>query len=311
MANRTDAPLPAAPDPLRPSAVLLGPLGLPGTRARLAGLALVVVATVLTQVGGAVLWPWFAPAARVTRRAPGRWRFPAGILVLAAGWVVTGQLAAPLVARLAGRVPLPLVATAEVPLGPRSLVYPLLLRSYVRPAVRDALVDAAREVAAAHPGAVVRYLDAGFPLPGLPLLPHLSHGDGRKVDVALLFERDGAPVDGTPSPLGYWGFAVPPGPDGARLAADRDAACAGALAEVPVLGPTRLRWDLPWLQPAWPALALDVDRTGALVRALSADERVTRMLLEPTLHAAVGAPKVRANPCAVARHDDHLHVEVR
>jgi hypothetical protein len=211
------------------------------------------------------------------------------------------QLVTPVIASRTGRVRLPAYATEEVPLGPRWVGYVLLGRNYVRPPLRDALVSSARRTRAAWPGTVVRYLDTGFPFPGIPLLPHLSHGDGRKADLALLFSRDGAPVDATLSPIGYWGYVRPAIAEQARAFAERQATCHDST----------LRWDLDALQPLWPDLALDVDRTGRLLRELAAEPAVTSLLLEPTLHGVLSSPKLRANPCDVARHDDHVHVSIR
>ena len=62
------------------------------------------------------------------------------------------------------------------------------------------------------PGTQVLALDANFPfLDGFSMFPHLSHADGRKLDVAFLYEsEDGQSAFGaTRSPIGYWAFEQP------------------------------------------------------------------------------------------------------
>lgn len=277
--------------------VLAGPFAWPGPAGPgLAALA-ALLAGALAGPAGLAAWPVLGLAGAAARA--GR---PLGALgALLVGFALWTSVLLPALARRFGRVPLPAVATAQDPLGPRSLLTVAAGRHYVVPAAREALLAAARRTAAAHPGAVLRYLDAGFALPGWPMVPHLSHGDGRKVDLAFLYaDPAGTPVDAAPSPLGYGAHALPEGPAEARAFAARDAACAGRGAR---------RWDLGWLALR-PGLTLDRPRTRAALRSLAAEPAVQLLLLEPTLHAALAAPKLRANPCTVARHDDHVHVAV-
>ena len=45
------------------------------------------------------------------------------------------------------------------------------------------------KIAAQYPGATIQYLDACFPfIDRFPLLPHLSHNDGNKIDLSLFQE---------------------------------------------------------------------------------------------------------------------------
>ena len=177
----------------------------------------------------------------------------------------------------------------------------VLNRHYATPAVRAELMRIADRLATDFPGARVSYLDAAFPfLDGVPLPPHLTHRDGRKVDIALFFVApdSGRPLPGhAPSPIGYWGY-VPPRPGEPSPCAGRD---------------SWLRWDFAWLQPLLPESELDAARTRALVQRLAASPRVVRIFLEPHLRQrlAVLHPKVRFQGCAAARHDDHIHVSFR
>jgi hypothetical protein len=160
--------------------------------------------------------------------------------------------------------------------------------------VRQALREVNSEFASEANGAEIAYLDAAFPFfDWFPMLPHISHGNGRKVDLALFFEGR----TGTPSPIGYWGF-VQPRPGDPRPCRRH----AGFL-----------RWDVSWLQPFLPKARLDPDRSRRLLIRLAEDPKVRRILIEPHLRARLGLthPKIRFQGCWAARHDDHMHIEFR
>ncbi len=177
----------------------------------------------------------------------------------------------------------------------QSLFYCGLNRHYVAPELAEMLDDVAADVAARYPGTVTLVLDANFPLfDGFPLLPHVSHDDGRKADLAFYYADDTRYLPGAVrSPIGY--FAFEDGPT--HCPADA--------------WPT-LRWSFGWVQPLWRGWRLEPARTAYLVERLAQDARVSRVFLEPHLVQDLGLshPKIRFQGCRVARHDDHIHVEI-
>ncbi len=181
--------------------------------ARAAGfLLLFLLLTALTQIGGLVLLAWLLLGRLVDAKMPAglfkRVAKLAGFMVLYL--VVTFGLVPPL-ARLFGRVPLPVRGTAYV--APLTVWTCLLNRHYVKPPLRQSLYAAARQLHAAFPGTQVAYLDANFPfLDGFPLWPHLSHNDGNKLDLAFCYRdvRTGERLSGrAPSPIGYGVYEDP------------------------------------------------------------------------------------------------------
>lgn len=56
-----------------------------------------------------------------------------------------------------------------------------------------------------HKGIQVVYLDTNFPfINKFPLLPHLSHSDGKKIDVSLIYKDEkGKLTNKKPSVSGY------------------------------------------------------------------------------------------------------------
>ncbi|NHX27670.1 hypothetical protein HA397_27365, partial [Escherichia coli] len=166
----------------------------------------------------------------------------------------------------------------------------------VSPDLADAAQRAARQVAEAYPDTVTLALDGGFPfLDGFPLLPHLSHADGDKLDFAFYYTNAGGRYlrGKTRSPIGYWAFETP---------------------ETQICPNRRwtLRWDLRALQPLWPNRPIETARTRVLITALMADPRITKIFVEPPLAQRLGVQgaKLRFQGCRAARHDDHIHVQL-
>jgi hypothetical protein len=267
------------------------------------GLA-VVLLTVVTQVGGVA---WLAALALRRAFAPRRpFRWPL-LLLLFLLCYLAASFAAEVVAERQDRIALPCGADDGRHLVMASRLYCLLNRNYVTTETYF-LVDAlAREMDERFSGTLTQILDAGFPLlSGFPLLPHLSHDDGRKVDLAFYYkDASGSYARGAlASPLGYWGF-TPPRPGEPQPCAED-----GGL-----LG---LRWNMGWFQPlVRDDVTLDEARTAAALRWLVAEGdgggRLDRILLEPHLKARLGvaSDRIRFQGCGAARHDDHIHIESR
>jgi hypothetical protein len=176
-------------------------------------LFLFVVLTLVTQVGGLIL---------VLAWLIGRYGFPKSL----SGWRRTAALAAlfvglyaglsiflvPPLAAVGGRVPLPCRAQSDRPFAAAHPLYCVLNRHYVDPRLAVLLTALSREIDRAYPGTLTVFLDANFPfLDRFPLLPHLSHSDGRKLDLAYYYRApDGQYLPGQlRSPIGYWAFEQP------------------------------------------------------------------------------------------------------
>ena len=258
----------------------------------LLGHALIVaLLTLLTQIGGAAYlaalpatWRW---------RRVSRWRHTA---YLATATIVIYAVASiAIVPPLAG-----LFGHERAACASTTLAGCLLNRTYLKPKPLALMTALDQAMGNRFPGSNVTILEGSFPfLDGFPLPPHLSHHDGRKVDLAYFYrDASGRPIArGSPSPVGYFHFQQPrPG--------DREP-CAGRF--------TPLRWGFAWLQPEEPAWMLDEERTRAMILWLKARPEVTRIFIEPHLADRLGVSggKVRFQGCQAARHDDHLHVEVR
>jgi len=192
----------------------------------------------------------------------------------------------------AGLVRLPCHAVSPRPVN---VSYCLLGRNYVTLAARSVVVDAAGKMAARYPGFVLFYMDASGADGRRPFAPHLSHGDGREVDLALVYDsRDGRPLAKPPTPTGYYANINPRPGDPLPC---RNVKGSQRAADPPP--------DAPW--------RLDEPRTRDLATTLIQDTRVKRIFLEPHLKLRLGLgdqSKVRFQGCWAGRHDDHIHVDV-
>lgn len=251
-----------------------------------------VLLTALTQVGGVLYAATLLPSRRVRTRAH---RLALFVALYAAAWYPIGRLAA-----LSGRRPLPCTEADDTPLR-ASPIACVLHRHYAKAGLADVATALARAEARAYPGTLTRTLDAGFPFAdGFPLLPHLSHRDGRKLDLAFYYRDDGGYRRGAlSSPLGYGRFEQP-GPGDPQP-------CRGMASS--------RRWEMGWLAPfTRSGLSLDRDRTRFALRWLAGEGRrrgVTKVFVEPHLARRLGVSgaAIRFQGCRAARHDDHLHVE--
>ncbi|MGO1080023.1 hypothetical protein [Inquilinus sp. CA228] len=191
---------------------------------RLAFLLAVLVLTVLSQIGGAVLiLAWL-----LSRALPleGRLRGLALLGLFAILYAIATLVVVPPLAALAGRVPLPCRAEPGRPVAAGSPLYCLLNRNYVDPRLGPLLDALAAAMDQAHPGTVTLYLDANFPfLDGMPLAPHLSHDDGRKLDLAF----SSMPIPTAPIGRACCGRRSATGPSSSRDRTTRSPApsCAG------------------------------------------------------------------------------------
>lgn len=171
-------------------------------------------------------------------------------------------------------------------------------RHFVTPAARDTLTAAARAIAARYPDEVLRFMDASGPDGVKPFLPHLSHGDGRQIDLGLYYtDVAGRPLDRFPDTSRYGGrWPAEPVRPGEQLACPSGRSGRAEKPDPPA--------NRPW--------RLDEARTKALLETLIADRRVRRVLIEPHLEQRLGLwghPKLRFAGCQAARHDDHIHVD--
>ncbi len=262
-----------------------------------------VLLTLLTQVGG-VIYLLCIPLYKKVKGWFSGWKRPVANLSFFLGvYLLASFTLIPLLARITGRVPLPLIQEKGV--EPLAILTCVMNRHYVRSEVREVLFQCATELRKKHPDAIVSYLDGNFPfVNGFPLLPHWSHNDGKKLDLAFFYTESEKEVNGEAlTYLGYGGFEEP------------------RSAEVNTAEQCRKRGAFQYGMTGWFAtnrkkghLKFDEKRTGALIRLLAQKAQVQKIFIEPHLRNRLGLSavgKVRFHGCHAVRHDDHIHFQLR
>jgi hypothetical protein len=114
---------------------------------------------------------------------------------------------APNIAPFFGRVKI----EASNKIKAHSFITLLFNRNYVTPKIQSILNDISLMVSKNLSDIKLIYLDANFPFfDGFPLLPHLSHNAGRKIDISFIYEDKDKKISNLkPSISGYGIFEKP------------------------------------------------------------------------------------------------------
>jgi hypothetical protein len=209
----------------------------------------------------------------------------------------------PLIAKPLGRVPLPVTQTNN--LQSLNIMTCLLNRHYLRPALRQTALDVATKMNHQFPGTIVNYLDAGFPfINKFPVVPHLSHNDGKKLDLAFCYidNRTGQPTNRAPSIIGY-GISEQP---------------RASEVNTTIMCTSKGYWQYNFMMTIIPQgnkryFTFDSIRTKQLVNYFATMPAIGKIFIEPHLKTRLGltSNKIRFHGCQAVRHDDHIHVQLK
>ncbi len=205
-------------------------------------------------------------------------------------------LITPVVAPLFGREPVK--NTSQI--KPTTFLTTLLNRNYVVPELNDVLSKTAHQL----PKHIqLRYLDANFPFfNGFPLLPHMSHNDGKKIDISLMYElADGSPTNLKPSRSGY-GVFVEPSPSEFNQT-------------IWCKQQGYKQYDFPkylMFGLNHSGLRFSSKNTSLLIHGLLDSKRLEKIFLEGHLKRRMRLqdPRIRFHGCKAVRHDDHIHLQI-
>jgi hypothetical protein len=264
----------------------------------------VFILTVVSQIGGAVLLTAMTFFPAINKKVTGRWKQTfCKVTLFVVLYFISIVLLVPPIASLFGRVPLPVFKTNG--LQPLNRITCLLNRHYVKPQLRETILIASAQIEKKYPGSVVNYLDANFPfIDKFPLFPHLSHNDGKKLDLAFMY-RDAETGKKTSSHPSFIGYGVCEEP----LSNEHN---------MPGLCKQKGFWQYSFLKVVVPQnkklhYVFDAARTGDLVRALGGLNAVGKIFIEPHLleRLKLTSAKIRYHGCQAVRHDDHIHVQLK
>lgn len=259
----------------------------------------VIVLTIVTQFGGILLWISLPLLKWVYIQTPKLKFFTAFFSYLFIYFIFLISVV-PLLASFSERVPLNWYATENSPLKPANIFYCLFARNYVKPELKELLIQSAIEMQKENSNNVIYYLDACFPFwDGFSLLPHLSHTDGKKVDISFYYRKktNKELLYSPASSFGYWVYEQPKSGEAQP--------CSGKNSS--------LRWDFNWLQKHFVDVEMDSHRTKLLLQRLCESELVDKIFIEPHLKERMKLTdeKIRFQGCYAARHDDHIHMQIK
>ncbi len=267
-------------------------------------LAIFFLLTLVTQVGGLIYCLYKLFGLWIGKNPSRSWR---GFAVRSGSFVsiylLCSFLFVPFLAKKLGRVPLPVFTTEDVPLRPATWLTVLANRHYVKPELAELLSEAAKYMNNRRSGTELLYLDANFPFwNGFPLMPHLSHDDGEKVDLTFLYRDGGGEIlNRAPTWLGY-GLVEDP------TANEYD---------MPAVCREKGYWQYSILKKLvlFPSRKHHFDTGGnqLLIKFLATHRLTGKLFIEPHLKsrlALANYQKIRFAGCHAVRHDDHIHVQL-
>lgn len=258
-------------------------------------LIIIVLLTVLTQIGGVFyLLPLF-----IIKRKTNRYRIKRFLCFIALYGLATIFLI-PNIATYFGREPVKESTYIEA----HSFFYKLSNRNYVTPALNIVLEKTATKLQQKYPGVKLVHLDANFPfIDGFPLLPHLSHNDGKKIDVSFVYKDSfGNVTNLKPALSGYGVYETPKVNE-----VNQSEICKGK---------GYWQYDFPKYL-TFGTINKNLSISEEVTRDLSLNflkhKSVSKLFIEPHLKIRLGltANKVRFHGCQAVRHDDHIHVQVK
>jgi hypothetical protein len=257
---------------------------------------IIISLTIVTQIGG-IIWClnlliFYVLKKKVKRRHR--------ILSFSALYLTGTFLIIPFLAFQFGRVPLPITKSGIV--APHTYLTVFLNRNYTSPNLKSELIDISSQFALKNPNIKTIYLDANFPFwDGFPLLPHLSHNDGKKVDLSFNYTRNGIATNQKPARSGY-GYYEPP----KKGESNHPDICAKkgnwkySLSQYLTLGSSN-------------KLAFDKLKTKELLQLILKRQQTHKVFIEPHLkqRLKINHAKLRYHGCQATRHDDHIHYQIR
>ena len=256
---------------------------------------IIIVLTILTQVGG-VIYVLNEVFWRKRNQKRG-----VKIIVFILAYCFSTFVLVPQLAKIGGRQALPVLETKG--LQPLNVLTCLLNRHYVKNEMYELITSTAQKMKSKQ--SVINYLDANFPFfDGFPLLPHLSHKDGKKLDLAFFYKNteDGSLSNSAPSFIGY-GVSVESlqGEENTTQFCEKQGFWQYGLLNKLVS------------QSKKDDFIFDEKRTKDLLKLVLKDKRTGKVFIEPHLIERMNLKhnKLRFHGCHAVRHDDHIHIQLK
>ncbi len=254
-------------------------------------LFLFVVLTAITQIGGLVLLLGIF----ISKFWKTEFKFKKSVLFIFF-YLLTTLFVVPIIAPFFGREKI----QNTTKIKPTNYMTILLNRNYVCAELNQLLAKTQQDLDGT--AIEIRYLDANFPfLNKFPLLPHLSHNDGKKLDLSLVYQtKDGRISTKQKSVSGYGVFEVPKANEYNQInACFKKGFFQYDYSKYMTFG--KINKDLIFSEKG----------TKKLIKSLLKNKALGKLFIEPHLkhRLKVSNPKIRYHGCSAVRHDDHIHIQ--
>lgn len=253
-----------------------------------------VFLTVTTQVGGSIYLLSLISVKRKTKR-----RRLKKVVVFTGLYLIATFIVIPITAPFFGREQ---VKESEH-IKAHSFLYKLANRNYVTPKLNEAITEIAQQFSKENKGILLVYLDANFPfIDGFPLLPHLSHNDGKKIDVSFIYKDKNGLTNKKPSVSGYGVYEHAMSKEFNQTTACKNKG--------------HWHYDFPkYLTFGKINKEINFSKKGtkSLAKTIVNNSKVGKLFIEPHLKNRLNllSNKVRFHGCQAVRHDDHIHFQLK
>lgn len=257
-------------------------------------LLIFLILTIVTQIGGVVYLITFFLVKRNSEK-----RVLKKTLYFIVIYIISTFLIVPNVSPFFGREK---IKESEV-LKAHSFFYRLANRNYVKPELNNIIAKIANNFSKKNKGFKLIYLDANFPFfDNFPLLPHLSHNDGKKIDISFVYELNGELTNKKPSISGYGVYENPTSKEH-----NQNSFCKNK---------GYWQYDFPKYLTLG-TINKDVVFSNLanrdLVKLITSQKEIGKVFIEPYLKARLNlsSNKIRFHGCRAVRHDDHIHLQLK
>ncbi|WP_051583904.1 hypothetical protein [Dokdonia sp. PRO95] len=258
-------------------------------------LLLIIGLTVITQIGGIV----YILTLLVFQKAKNK-TFLKGSTLFIFLYSIATFIVTPTLAPIFGREKIKETAVLEA----HSFFYKFANRNYVKPELQELLDKTSKNYTKNNKNMKLIHLDASFPFFNkFPLLPHLSHNDGKKIDISLVYlDAKGELTNKKPSISGYGVFENPTIKEHNQT----------------LICQQRGYWqyDFPkylTLGTINKDITFSNNGTRNLVVEFLKNKNLSKVFIEPHLKSRLNLSnnKIRFHGCGAVRHDDHIHIQIK
>ena len=184
---------------------------------------------------------------------------------------------------------------------PTNYLTVFLNRNYVKPELNTLLHLVENELKGTT--ITINYLDANFPfIDNFPLLPHLSHNDGKKLDLSLVYETKSGKISSSQKSIsGYGIFEAPKPHEYNQIKNCKDKGY--------------FQYDFQKYISFGEInshLVFSKKGTKRLITTILKQKILGKLFIESHLKSRLNLKhnKVRFHGCKAVRHDDHIHIQL-